>query len=264
MAAPRARPRAARPVHPRRRAVGPDAPADRRGHRAWRWPRWGGGRRSACGCRSRSTCRSATWSTSSLVGRLRQRLAHHGVEPALLTLEITERVLTADLDTARITLEALRDLGVGLSLDDFGTGWSSLRLLREPAGHRDQDRPRLRLAGGDRARRRGRGARPDRDGPPARAAGGRRGHRDRGDLAAHRLAALRLRAGVAPGPAAARGRRHPLAGRATAARRPADRRAGLPAGRAGRGRAGCGRAACGRLTSVHSGTAPRRGDGPRP
>ncbi|WP_460446597.1 putative bifunctional diguanylate cyclase/phosphodiesterase [Angustibacter aerolatus] len=66
-----------------------------------------------------------------LVGRLRQRLAHHGVEPALLTLEITERVLTADLDTARITLEALRDLGVGLSLDDFGTGWSSLRLLRE-------------------------------------------------------------------------------------------------------------------------------------
>ena len=35
------------------------------------------------------------------------------------------------MDRARLTLQALCDLGVRLSLDDFGTGWSSLRLLRE-------------------------------------------------------------------------------------------------------------------------------------
>lgn len=66
-----------------------------------------------------------------LPARLTKLLDRHGLEAELLTLEITERVLTADLDRARLTLQALRDLGVRVSLDDFGTGWSSLRLLRE-------------------------------------------------------------------------------------------------------------------------------------
>jgi len=67
----------------------------------------------------------------TLPSRLARQLERHGLEPELLTLEITERVLTADTDRPRLTLQALRDLGVRLSLDDFGTGWSSLRLLRE-------------------------------------------------------------------------------------------------------------------------------------
>jgi diguanylate cyclase (GGDEF)-like protein len=68
---------------------------------------------------------------TTLAGRLHDLLTRHGVPAQLLTLEITERVLTADMERARLTLQALRDLGVRLSLDDFGTGWSSLRLLRE-------------------------------------------------------------------------------------------------------------------------------------
>ncbi len=68
---------------------------------------------------------------STLAARLDHLLQRHGVDPRLLTLEITERVLTADMERARLTLQVLRDLGVRLSLDDFGTGWSSLRLLRE-------------------------------------------------------------------------------------------------------------------------------------
>ncbi|KQX69625.1 bifunctional diguanylate cyclase/phosphodiesterase [Angustibacter sp. Root456] len=67
----------------------------------------------------------------TLAARLADLLTRHGVAPSLLTLEITERVLTADMERARLTLQSLRDLGVRLSLDDFGTGWSSLRLLRE-------------------------------------------------------------------------------------------------------------------------------------
>jgi diguanylate cyclase (GGDEF)-like protein len=63
--------------------------------------------------------------------RLARRLADQRLEPDLITLEITERVLTSDMDRARRTLHDLRALGVRLSLDDFGTGWSSLRLLRE-------------------------------------------------------------------------------------------------------------------------------------
>ncbi len=68
---------------------------------------------------------------STMPARLQHTLDRHGVDAEMLTLEITERVLTADMDRARLTLNALRDLGVRLSLDDFGTGWSSLRLLRE-------------------------------------------------------------------------------------------------------------------------------------
>jgi diguanylate cyclase (GGDEF)-like protein len=63
--------------------------------------------------------------------RLARRLHDQALPPGLITLEITERVLTSDMDRARRTLDALRALGVRLSLDDFGTGWSSLRLLRE-------------------------------------------------------------------------------------------------------------------------------------
>jgi diguanylate cyclase (GGDEF)-like protein len=63
--------------------------------------------------------------------RLARRLEGERIDPGLLTLEITERVLTSDMDRARRTLGELRAIGVRLSLDDFGTGWSSLRLLRE-------------------------------------------------------------------------------------------------------------------------------------
>jgi diguanylate cyclase (GGDEF)-like protein len=57
-------------------------------------------------------------------------LVRAGVPGSLLTLEITERVLTGDLSAVVATMERLQRVGVRLSLDDFGTGWSSLLLLR--------------------------------------------------------------------------------------------------------------------------------------
>ncbi|WP_375476868.1 putative bifunctional diguanylate cyclase/phosphodiesterase [uncultured Jatrophihabitans sp.] len=52
-----------------------------------------------------------------------------GLAPAALSLEITERMATSQLDEATRTLTALRDMGVRISLDDFGTGYSSLARL---------------------------------------------------------------------------------------------------------------------------------------
>ncbi len=51
------------------------------------------------------------------------------LDPALLSLEITESVLLADAETLAETLPALKRLGLRLVLDDFGTGYSSFSYL---------------------------------------------------------------------------------------------------------------------------------------
>jgi diguanylate cyclase len=62
--------------------------------------------------------------------RILDAVAAHGLEPAALELEITERVLV-DARTALSTLELLRDRGVRVAIDDFGTGYSSPLYLRQ-------------------------------------------------------------------------------------------------------------------------------------
>ena len=52
-----------------------------------------------------------------------------GLDPASLSLEITETVLLDEADVIAENLLALKSLGVGLVLDDFGTGYSSLSYL---------------------------------------------------------------------------------------------------------------------------------------
>jgi diguanylate cyclase (GGDEF)-like protein len=71
----------------------------------------------------------------ALVDVVRDALAETGVPGSALWLEITESAVMEDIDTALVTLDALRDLGVVLCIDDFGTGYSSLSYLhRLPVG----------------------------------------------------------------------------------------------------------------------------------
>ena len=58
-------------------------------------------------------------------------LAEHGLAPQALQIEITETSAIADLATASAILEGLKDRGVGVWLDDFGTGHSSLEWLND-------------------------------------------------------------------------------------------------------------------------------------
>ena len=63
----------------------------------------------------------------ALIGDL---LAIYDLAPEALQLEITESMLMSDPDRSLITLTRLAQLGVGLSVDDYGTGYSSLANLR--------------------------------------------------------------------------------------------------------------------------------------
>jgi len=53
-----------------------------------------------------------------------------GLDPARLELEITESLLLRDCESVRRTFQLLRDLGVKLSLDDFGAGYAGLGYFR--------------------------------------------------------------------------------------------------------------------------------------
>ena len=66
-----------------------------------------------------------------LPARLLAIFSETGFAPGRLEVEITERALVDDLDTAKTVLTSLQNLGVRIALDDFGAGYSSLYHLRE-------------------------------------------------------------------------------------------------------------------------------------
>jgi diguanylate cyclase (GGDEF)-like protein len=57
-------------------------------------------------------------------------LAEHGLPPELLLLEVTETALAGDADTAAQAVRDLAARGIGISVDDFGMGYTSLSQLR--------------------------------------------------------------------------------------------------------------------------------------
>jgi diguanylate cyclase (GGDEF)-like protein len=69
--------------------------------------------------------------TDGLVEDVRLALEASGLEPELLTLEITETALMQDPAEGIVRLGALKALGVRIAIDDFGTGYSSLTYLRQ-------------------------------------------------------------------------------------------------------------------------------------
>ncbi|MDH5369453.1 MAG: EAL domain-containing protein [Gammaproteobacteria bacterium] len=53
-----------------------------------------------------------------------------GMSPEMVELEITETVLMEHLDTAVEILTIIRNKGIRISIDDFDTGYSSMKYLR--------------------------------------------------------------------------------------------------------------------------------------
>ncbi len=70
-------------------------------------------------------------SDKGLVLRLRAMLARHKLSPDRLTLELTETAELGNSGPALDMLNALRELGVAISIDDYGTGLSTLEYLKK-------------------------------------------------------------------------------------------------------------------------------------
>ncbi|MFQ6537790.1 putative bifunctional diguanylate cyclase/phosphodiesterase [Aphanothece stagnina] len=62
--------------------------------------------------------------------RLMAMVGHAGISPSLITLEITEMVVLERNEATQTNLVKLREAGFRISLDDFGTGHSSLNVLQ--------------------------------------------------------------------------------------------------------------------------------------
>ncbi|WP_157441421.1 putative bifunctional diguanylate cyclase/phosphodiesterase [Actinoplanes awajinensis] len=68
--------------------------------------------------------------STGFVGFVGALLAATGARPDRLILEVTETALAGDVETAMRAIKELGTLGVGISVDDFGTGYTSLSHLR--------------------------------------------------------------------------------------------------------------------------------------
>lgn len=69
--------------------------------------------------------------SGDLPAQLQSLYERHGLRRGAIQVELTESVVLRQPEAARALMGALREEGVCLSLDDFGTGFSSLAYLRE-------------------------------------------------------------------------------------------------------------------------------------
>jgi len=65
------------------------------------------------------------------VEKIKKLIETHKIDPQKLRLEITENLLMHSIEESFIKIRQLKELGVTLSIDDFGTGFSSLMYLKK-------------------------------------------------------------------------------------------------------------------------------------
>lgn len=82
---------------------------------------------------------------TDFVGQVQAALQRTGVDPAKLMLEVTENLMTDNVESVIGTIQVLKNLGVRITIDQFGTGFSSLsHLCRLPLDQVKIDRSFVR------------------------------------------------------------------------------------------------------------------------
>jgi diguanylate cyclase (GGDEF)-like protein len=73
---------------------------------------------------------SAQFKTGSFVELIKDALAQSALDAEYLELELTESVLVENIDNTIEIMNELKEIGVSISIDDFGSGYSSLNYVR--------------------------------------------------------------------------------------------------------------------------------------
>ena len=94
-------------------------------HQGAAWAKLPGG-----GIRVSANISPSLFRQADVRGMVAAALDEAGLAPATFDLELTERVPMDDLEKVAETLRELRELGVCLSIDDFGVGYSSLLYVK--------------------------------------------------------------------------------------------------------------------------------------
>jgi len=74
---------------------------------------------------------SAQIKAGGLTETIATRLQENELPPELLEIEITEKIILSEDPATLVTLTRIRELGVGMAFDDYGTGYASLSMLTE-------------------------------------------------------------------------------------------------------------------------------------
>ncbi|HTV95637.1 MAG TPA: EAL domain-containing protein [Steroidobacteraceae bacterium] len=85
-----------------------------------------------------------------LLAMIQAAVAHNGLEPRHLVIELTESVVMRDADRSIRVLDELSRTGYQIAIDDFGTGYSSMNYLKQlPVGKLKIDRSFIKDLGSD-------------------------------------------------------------------------------------------------------------------
>lgn len=72
-----------------------------------------------------------TISDPDYINRLKVLIDKYNIPPKLIELEVTENIFVNNYQKILITLQKVSELGFSISMDDFGSGYSSLNLLKQ-------------------------------------------------------------------------------------------------------------------------------------
>jgi EAL domain-containing protein (putative c-di-GMP-specific phosphodiesterase class I) len=67
---------------------------------------------------------------NDIVDVIKNCIEENGIDPKNIVLELTERLAINDLARTKQTLLAIKDMGIRLAMDEFGTGYSALSSLK--------------------------------------------------------------------------------------------------------------------------------------
>ena len=70
------------------------------------------------------------WANSNFVANLDKLLSGYNFNPSKLKLELTESILADNVEVMINVMNQIKEIGLTISLDDFGTGFSSLSYLK--------------------------------------------------------------------------------------------------------------------------------------